>query len=807
MTPVAVVDWLALLAALIGLVVLLRGWANISSTTLRHTLAGLVLLVLFNGLSNSLQWSGITTAFDPFEDYTQLLIPLLYGLAVYDILRRRVEQDLQETAEQLRQERDLVQSITQTSPAGIILLNPQGEITYANRRAEEVLGKSLQELLGSECDLLECSEPSLDGDLATQVQVPCRLVAQTRRPLYDLRCSVCRPDGQQVYLAVNAAPLPDLSGALQGVVMTFEDVTQRVLAEGALFNEKERAQVTLHSIGDAVITTDAQARVEYLNPVAEALTGWTSTEARGMPLAQVFQVVKEQTRQPAPDPVARCLQGGKITGFMEHTVLISRGGKEYDIDDTAAPIRGRDGQVQGVVLVFHDVTEARRLERKMAHDAAHDTLTGLVNRREFEVRVERALASAKERGAVHVLCYLDLDQFKIINDTSGHAAGDELLKQVANLLGGLFRHRDTLARLGGDEFGLLLENCPLERGVTIANEVVAQVHQMPFAWESHVYQIGVSIGIVPISAATEGLAQALSQADVACYTAKDLGRGRVHVYQWREIESTQRHGEILRAARLREALDWELFHLYCQPILALSASAQAAKPAPSYELLLRLLDEDGQILHPAAFIPSAERYGLMTNIDRWVIQATFRRYAIHFSGVVGPRIAINISGSSLNDQSLLDFIYARFHEHNVPPERVCFEIAETAAIHNLTQAQRFASEVCKMGGSIALDDFGSAFSSFRYLKNLPVSYLKIEGSFVRDMLESPSDRVMVAAINQVGHTLGIQTIAEHVSDAAIIEELRQMGVDYAQGYAIGQPQPLAEAWGTESKSPWVNPRA
>jgi PAS domain S-box-containing protein len=327
MTPVAVVDWLALLAALIGLVVLLRGWANISSTTLRHTLAGLVLLVLFNGLSNSLQWSGITTAFDPFEDYTQLLIPLLYGLAVYDILRRRVEQDLQETAEQLRQERDLVQSITQTSPAGIILLNPQGEITYANRRAEEVLGKSLQELLGSECDLLECSEPSLDGDLATQVQVPCRLVAQTRRPLYDLRCSVCRPDGQQVYLAVNAAPLPDLSGALQGVVMTFEDVTQRVLAEGALFNEKERAQVTLHSIGDAVITTDAQARVEYLNPVAEALTGWTSTEARGMPLAQVFQVVKEQTRQPAPDPVARCLQGGKITGFMEHTVLISRGGK------------------------------------------------------------------------------------------------------------------------------------------------------------------------------------------------------------------------------------------------------------------------------------------------------------------------------------------------------------------------------------------------------------------------------------------------------------------------------------------------
>jgi diguanylate cyclase (GGDEF)-like protein/PAS domain S-box-containing protein len=551
--------------------------------------------------------------------------------------------------------------------------------------------------------------------------------------------------------------------------------------------------VTLHSIGDAVITTDAQARVEYLNPVAEALTGWTTAEARGMPLTEVFQVVNEQNRTPAPDPVRRCLEAGSTTGFIEHTVLISRGGKEYDIDDTAAPIRGRDGQIQGVVLVFHDVTESRRLERKMAHDAAHDTLTGLVNRREFEVRVERALASAKERGANHVLCYLDLDQFKIINDTSGHAAGDELLKQVANLLSGLFRHRDTLARLGGDEFGLLLENCPLERGITIASEVVAQVRQMPFAWEGHIYPIGVSIGVAPISATTEGLAQALSQADEACYTAKDLGRGRVHVYQWQEMESAQRHSEILRAARLREALDWELFHLYCQPIQALSA--RAAGPDRSYEVLLRLLDEDGQILQPAAFIPSAERYGLMGGVDRWVIQAVFRRYAIHFSGGVGPRAAINLSGSSLNDDSLLDFIYAQLHEHNVPPERICFEISETAAIHNLTRAQRFTSEVHKMGGQIALDDFGSAFSSFRYLKNLRVNYLKIEGSFVREMLGNTSDRVMVAAINQVGHTLGIQTIAEHVSDAAMIEELRQMGVDYAQGYAIGRPQPLAEAWG------------
>ncbi len=370
-----------------------------------------------------------------------------------------------------------------------------------------------------------------------------------------------------MYLSVNAAPLSNPSNDPQGVVLTFEDITQNVLADQALAEEKERALVTLHSIGDAVITTDAQERVEYLNPVAELLTGWRTAEARGLPLAQVFQVVNEHTRQPAPNPVRRCLQEGKVIGLPGHSVLISRTGREYDIDDTTAPIRGRDGQVQGVVLVFHDVSEARRLERRMAHDAAHDTLTGLVNRREFELRLERALTSAKQRNSEHVLCYLDLDEFKVINDSAGHAAGDEMLRQVANLLSGLFRHRDTLARLGGDEFGLLLENCPLERGVTIANEVVAQIKQMPFNWQGRIYQIGVSIGLVLLNAATEGLAQALSQADMACYTAKDLGRGRVHVYRWKERETAAHNGELLQARRLREALEWEQFHLYCQPIL------------------------------------------------------------------------------------------------------------------------------------------------------------------------------------------------------------------------------------------------
>jgi diguanylate cyclase (GGDEF)-like protein/PAS domain S-box-containing protein len=563
--------------------------------------------------------------------------------------------------------------------------------------------------------------------------------------------------------------------------------------EQALYDEKERAQVTLHSIGDAVITTDAQARVEYLNPIAQTLTGWTLEEARGRALAEVLRLVDEHTREPTPDPVARCLQEGRMISVAGHSVLISRSGKEFDIADTAAPIRAANGQIHGAVLVFHDVTEARRLERQMAHNAAHDTLTGLVNRREFEVRVERALLSARERDTNHVLCYMDLDQFKIINDTAGHAAGDQVLKQVANLLSGLFRQRDTLARLGGDEFGLLLENCPLERGVAIASDIVTHLQRMPFEWQGRIYQIGVSIGIAPINRQTESLAQALSQADVACYTAKDLGRGRVHVYQWQGNESARLHSEILRAAQLHEALKREQFQLHCQPIL----SMQAAETAGRYELLLRLQDEGGQLLLPAAFIPSARRYGMMSTIDRWVIQTALRRFAVHFSGAPGPYIHINLSSSSLSDDSSLDFIYTQFHDYNVPPERVCFEITETAVIQNLNQARRFANEIYRMGGRIALDDFGSSFSSFRYLNDLPVSFIKIEGSFVHSMLESAGDRVMVAAINQVGHTLGIQTIAKHVSNPAILEALGEIGVDYAQGYGVGLPIPLAQAWGDQ----------
>jgi diguanylate cyclase (GGDEF)-like protein/PAS domain S-box-containing protein len=551
--------------------------------------------------------------------------------------------------------------------------------------------------------------------------------------------------------------------------------------------EKERAQVTLHCIGDAVITTDAAGRVQYFNPVAKALTGWSLDEACGRLLATVFHIVNEETRQLAPDPLARCLQEGRITRLANHTSLLSRSGQEYAIQGSAAPIGGSRDEVFGAVLVFSDVTEARRLSKQIAHEATHDALTGLVNRREFEKRLDRALVSAKQYGAYHALCYLDLDQFKIVNDTAGHAAGDELLKQIKGLLLDGFRERDTIARLGGDEFGLLLDNCPLEKAGKITNSLVATIRDYRFTWQGRSFQIGVSIGLVPITATVESTAQLLSQADIACYIAKERGRNRVHVYQAGDNESAQCHGEILRAAGLRDALEQERFCLYYQPIIPLAAGSGRSV---RYELLLRLQDEDGELVLPEAFIPAAERYGLMGAIDHWMIRTAFRLYAEKLH-TTGTEIAINLSGNSLNDNTLLDFVQAQFTEFSVPPERVCFEITETAAIHNLHKTTVLMSELKQQGSQLALDDFGSGLSSFRYLKSLPVDYLKIDGSFVRDMLANACDHAMVAAINQVGHTMGMQIIAEYVESVAIIERLRELGVDYAQGYALGAPRP----WG------------
>jgi len=563
-------------------------------------------------------------------------------------------------------------------------------------------------------------------------------------------------------------------------------------SEDALFLEKVRAQVTLESIGDGVITTDAEGRIVYMNPVAEQFTEWKNDAARGQPLSEVFKIFDADSNRLEEYPIHYCLKEGRIIRHDSHHLLMSHEGGKIEIQDSAAPIRDRDGAILGAVVVFHDVTEIQSMARRMAFLASHDPLTGLLNRREFETRLKQVLESAQATERVHALLYLDLDQFKIVNDTCGHVAGDELLKQLAHHMQKEIRASDVLARLGGDEFGVILEDCSIDKAKQIADLLRQSVKDFRFLWESRTFEIGVSIGLVPISRESGDLTEVLSAADSACYVAKDHGRNRIHIYQPGDRALAQRRGEMQWVHRLREGLENNSFDLYCQAIVPLREDLIPA--ARFYEILVRVQDQD--LVLPAAFIPAAERYHLMPSIDRWVIGSVFsmlEKYQAQ-AGRTGnsdnAQFAINLSGQSLGDEKFLEFVMQQFAQHRVNPASICFEITETAAIANLARARDFIARFKHMGCRFALDDFGSGLSSFGYLKSLSVEYLKIAGDFIEGMVEDPVDHAMVDAINQIGHVMGLTTIAESVENAAIVNRLRGLGVDYAQGVGIDAPKPL-----------------
>lgn len=572
------------------------------------------------------------------------------------------------------------------------------------------------------------------------------------------------------------------------VLGTAFDVTDRKRAEAELFREKERALVTLESIGDGVITTDVAGRIDYLNPVAEELTGWSNAQASGQPLSSVFQVKSENTHKPLPDPVRQCLREQRSIHFPDSALLTHRGGyREFSIEVTASPIRKHAAEVTGAVLVLHDVTTLRNMARQMAWQARHDPLTGLINRGEFEVRLEQAIESARSGHTQHALCYLDLDQFKIVNDTCGHIAGDDLLKQLTAHLQIRVRETDTLARLGGDEFGILLEHCPIDQASETAEMLREVVKKFRFAWEDKVFEIGASIGVVPITTDSGSIVDVLSAADSACYVAKDHGRNRIHVYQPEDSALTTRHGEMQWVHRVHSALGEDRFRLFFQKVLPLSADEHEQYG----EILVRLVDEQGKLVLPMAFIPAAERYQIMPAIDRWVLSATLTalRNRVPVLGEISV-CAINLSGQSLCDDHFLASVVNILDASSVNPAHICFEITETAAIANLTRAMRFITVLKGMGCRFALDDFGSGLISFMHLKHLPVDFLKIDGSFVRDMAKDPVDAAMVEAINRIGHVMGIRTIAEAVEDQVTLESLRELGVNYAQGTIIAGPEPF-----------------
>ncbi len=553
-------------------------------------------------------------------------------------------------------------------------------------------------------------------------------------------------------------------------------------------------QAILSSIADAVITTDLRNRITYLNSVAEELTGWRLEQAKDKPLEAVFNVVDENSRIPVTEPVYRCLKNGEVVIGDEHElVLLHRDGIGIAIEESFAPIRDERNEVQGVVVVFRDVSHARRMAAQISWQASHDPLTGLVNRTTFDQRLDALIEAARQERQEHCLLYMDLDQFKIVNDTCGHVAGDELLRQVASVLSGHIRESDTLARLGGDEFGVLLVACPEEKALAIAKHIRDGINEFRFGWGEKSFIIGVSIGLVVVNAESERMEMVMSAADTACYAAKDAGRNQVRVFQPNASEAALRQGEMQWVSRIQSALDENRFVLYGQTIVPIRHRGNDLH----LEVLIRMVDEEGNLVPPGAFIPAAERFNLMPAIDRWVIRKIFSLIERHRDRLIQQRVlfSINLSGGTISDEASLEFIGNELVRLNIPEKMICFEITETAAIANLSSANYFMRTLKQAGCSFSLDDFGSGLSSFAYLKNLPVDYLKIDGAFVRDLADDPIDCAMVEAINQIGHVMNLETIAEFVETSAVLEQLRAIGVDYAQGYGVSAPQPLVDEEG------------
>ena len=656
-------------------------------------------------------------------------------------------------------------------------------ILYANRQFASFVGVDRVDLVGRRlADLV----PPEYSELVSE-NIRRRLSGEPAAERYEI--DMVGLQGQLSRLEISSTPVDFDHGSallITGVEIIPTQTTPalRLGGDGA----SEPQLLALQSLAEAIIATDKDGRITFLNPAAEHLTGSAAAGALGKLLEDIVSLVDETDRRLLSDPVHQALTSGAPVNLSRRALLLSRtNGNERSIELSASPIRNSAQELIGAVVLLHDVTEMRGLARQMSYQATHDALTGLVNRREFERRLEEAIESGHRGDGQHVLCYLDLDRFKIVNDSSGHLAGDSMLREVAKLLRDAVRDSDTVGRLGGDEFGTLLVGCPLDKARQIADDLTRSVGEYRFVWKDKIFNIGVSVGLVEISRESGTLEELLAAADTACYVAKKQGSGRVVVYSARDEALARHTGEIQWLQRLQGALKENRFHLYQQVIVP----AHGDDGGPALEVLLRLQDEAGHELPPSEFMRAAERYRLMGLVDRWVVQTTFAALGRGAIPVPAHRsVAINVSGQTLGDAQFLEFVVECFDSSGVAPAQVCFEINESAVVANLDHARRFVGVLHGMGCQFALDDFGSGVGSFSNLKNLPLDYLKIDGSFMRNLARDTVNQAMVAAMLKLARTLNFKVIAEQVEDAASVDVARRMGVDYLQGYAIGRPQPL-----------------
>lgn len=679
----------------------------------------------------------------------------------------------------------LLAIIVEQSNVPIITKDLNGMVTSWNSAAEVLYGYSATEMLGNSTAKLHPQDGHEHDDILQRIRSAGSQTFESQR--------VAR-NGVILDVSLSVSPLYDEHNRHIGEIAVTRDITRQKRAEEALSQEQERAQVTLASIADAVVTTDIAGNIDYLNPVAEKLLGWSSAEAWNHSLASIFHGIDETSGEAIVNPIEQVL--GSCQGDVRgNAVLVSRHGVRFPIEHSAAPIASREGEIIGAVLVFRDVSASHNMARQLSWQASHDALTALVNRREFERRLNELIENAHNSERHHALLYMDLDQFKIVNDTCGHVAGDELLRQLSAMLNQRIRGSDTIARLGGDEFGVLLTDCPPEKAMEVAENLRTTVEEFRFTWQNKHFAVAVSIGVVPIVGTREDNADIMGVADAACYAAKDRGRNQVQASP-NARELSQRRGEMLWVTRINSAIEENRLRLYCQPITPI----QQNEAEVHYEVLLRMLDQDGNIIPPMSFIPAAERYNLMRTLDRKVIAMTFAEYGrriAHGSHSKPVTLSLNLSGDTLGDPLFLEFLKKQFALWPVDPRAICFEVTETAAIANLNHAITLIRALKEMGCRFSLDDFGSGLSSFGYLKNLPVDYLKIDGSFVRDMAQDPIDAAMVNAIHNIGHVMGIKTIAEWVEDDKTLALLKQIGINYAQGYYFDRPRPIEDIFPEE----------
>ncbi len=708
----------------------------------------------------------------------------LNGEPNVNAIREAVNEILAKLAERNEQalERDTLFDRLMESVSEAVVVH-RDSIEFANSRFGALVGIAPKDLIGRKIGELV---PNEYAELVTD-NIRRRLAGEPAAERYEIE--LVGAQGQVSRLELATTPLS--LGGSPALLVTAIEMTPRRSSPGQT-QDRSRALATLDSIGEGVITTDARGRIDYMNQGAETLTGLSGAAAAGKLLSDLVSLVDEGSRKALGDPVRQSLAtGARVTLGRRALLLSKQGSNEFSVELSAAPIRAANQEISGAVIILHDVTEMSGIARQMSYQASHDALTGLVNRREFERRLQEALEVAHGGQTAHVLCYLDLDRFKAVNDTCGHLAGDNMLREIATLLKDQVRDSDTVGRLGGDEFGLLLVGCPLEKARQIAEDVNHAINDYRFVWKDKIFSVGVSVGLIEIGQESGTLDDVMSAADSACYIAKKQGTMHVHVYSSRDEAAARHRGEIQWLQKLQVALRDNRFELYVQPIVA---TVDGPSTGPALEIFVRMMDGDAAAVGPSQFLKTAERYRLMPLVDRWVVQTALA--AIGRGGLKVPEgrsVAINIAGQTLGDTQFLEFVVDCFDRTGVAPSQICFEVTENSVVSNLDFARRFIGVLHGMGCKFALDNFGSGLGSFSNLKTLAMDYLKIDGSFMRNIARDTVNQAMVSAMIKLARTLDFKTIAEHVEDQASLEAARKMGIDFIQGYIIGRPQPMQAA--------------